>query len=84
MELRRCAAPPPIPFVPLVTRLRATAGIERGETRIAENGEEEGMVEKVLSNAVVPPSVLRNTIILVTSLTPGIFRVSSSRTVRSV
>lgn len=92
-RLRRCAvAPMPVPFVPLVTHLRATAGVQRSETRIAEKrgGEKERverkrerMVEKVLSNAVVPPSVLRNTIILVTSLTPSIFRVSSSWTVRS-
>lgn len=50
----------------------AFAGVQRGETRIAggrEGEKKERMVEKVLSNAVVPPSVLRNTIISVTSLT---------------
>ena len=43
--------------------------------RGGEGGKYERMVEKVLSNAVVPPSVLRNTIIFVTSLTPSILRV---------
>lgn len=54
------------------TACNAFAGVQRGETRIAggrEGEKKERMVEKVLSNAVVPPSVLRNTIISVTSLT---------------
>lgn len=68
-ELRRCAVAP-VPFVPLVTHLRAYNEAKR---ELQEGGRErrsgERTVEKVLSNAVVPPSVLRNTIISVTSLT---------------
>lgn len=63
-ELRRCAV------APLVTHLRAYNEAKR---ELQEGGRErrsgERTVEKVLSNAVVPPSVLRNTIISVTSLT---------------
>lgn len=63
-ELRRCAV------APLVTHLRAYNEAKR---ELREGGRErrsgERTVEKVLSNAVVPPSVLRNTIISVTSLT---------------